>query len=154
MRKVPRSNGFACEFRFYDADTDGNRCERDGPDLRFIVVRDGVRRPKGRRRPDVSADEGTVVARVEMAFGNLITKHLTEVLPELKHSTQDTNRSVIGLHIKPQWEVYRFADIEAYDVDRWISSGIWAGVEVGSGSDEAPFCRRCSGNDGPLAATP
>jgi len=72
--------------------------------------------------PMSALNEGTLVARVEMAFGNLITKYLTEVLPELKHSTQDTNRSVIGLHIKPQWEVYRIADIEAYDVDRWISS--------------------------------
>jgi integrase len=57
-----------------------------------------------------------------MTFGKLIDRYLLEIMPELKHSTQTTNLSLLELHIRPKRGEYRLASIEAYEVEQWIKA--------------------------------
>jgi len=111
VRKILRSSGFAWQFRFYYTDTDRKRREKVQTfDSSSYATEFNLRNAV---EGQMSAlNEGTLAARVEVTFGNLITKYLNEVLPHLKHSTQDTNRSMIGLHIEPRWEACRFGGRE------------------------------------------
>jgi integrase len=65
---------------------------------------------------------GTLRERMDLTFGDLVTKYLTEELPKLKPSTQGTNASLAKLHILPQWEDHRIADVDAYAVDEWLTA--------------------------------
>jgi hypothetical protein len=58
----------------------------------------------------------TLAGLVEMTFGKLIRRYLAEKLPELKHSTRSTNRSLIELHIHPKWQDYRLPDLDQLDM--------------------------------------
>jgi hypothetical protein len=51
-------------------------------------------------------------------MGDVIEKYRVEILPTLKHSTQDTNASMLNVQVEPKWGHVKLARIEAYDVDQ------------------------------------
>jgi integrase len=121
VRKVPRSQGFAWEFRFYHTDETGRRRMKvqTFDSTIYKTERDVRKAVEGQL---AALNNNTLAGRAEMTFGKLIDRYLKEKLPELKHSTQMTNASLIELHIRPKWQDYRLQAIEAYDVERWIMS--------------------------------
>lgn len=121
VRKVPRSQGFAWEFRYYYTDEDGKRREKVQTfDSAAYETEFDVR--KAMENQMSSLNEGTLRERMDETFGGLITKYLKEELPKLKLSTQGTNASMIRLHIEKQWKNHRIVDVDAYAVDEWLPS--------------------------------
>lgn len=119
IRKVPRAQGFAWEFRFYTTASDGSRKLK-------VQTFDAARHPTER---DVrKAVEGQLAAlnadtlggKVSATLGTIIDRYMREELPSLRHSTQTTNRSMIDVHIRPRWEDVRLADLTAIAVKQWL----------------------------------
>ena len=109
VRKVPRSQGFAWEFRFYITSPNGKRKLK-------IQTFDSIKYPTER---DVriavegqlsSLNAGTLGGKVAATLGTIIDRYIKEEFPSLRHSTQTTNKSLIDLHIRPQWHDVRIAD--------------------------------------------
>jgi integrase len=121
VRKVARSQGFAWEFRFYYTDEDGKRREKvQTLDSSDYATEFEVRKAMESQMSALNA--GTLRERMDLTFGDLVTKYLNEELPKLKLSTQGTNASMAKLHILPQWEDRRIADVDAYAVDEWLTA--------------------------------
>ena len=49
-----------------------------------------------------------------------MTGYIAEELPKLKHSTQNTNKSLLNLHVRPKWSEYRIPNVTAGEVKKWI----------------------------------
>lgn len=100
VRKVTRSQGFAWEFRFYYTDADGQRREKvQTLDSSDYATEFEVRKAMESQMSALNA--GTLRERMDLTFGDLVTKYLNEELPKLKPSTQGTNASMAKLHILP-----------------------------------------------------
>jgi hypothetical protein len=116
VRKVDRSQGFAWEFRYYYTDEDGTRREKvQTLDSSAYETEFDVR--KAMESQMSALNDGTLRARMDATFGDPIARYLKEELPNLKLSAQSTNMSMAKLHVRPHWEDYRIADIDAYAVD-------------------------------------
>jgi integrase len=121
VRKVPRSHGFAWEFRFYITAPDGNRKLK-------VQTFDAAKYPTERDvrnavAPQLSAlNAGTLGGKVAATFGTIIGRYMRDELPSLRHSTQTTNRSLIDLHIKPKWQDVRLPDVTAMAVKQWLDT--------------------------------
>lgn len=119
VRKVPRSQGFAWEFRFYITSLNGKRKLK-------VQTFDSVKYPTERDvrlavQPQLAAlNAGTLGSKVTATLGTIIDRYLTEEFPSLRHSTQTTNRSLLNLHIRPKWQDVRLADITAIGVKQWL----------------------------------
>src|SRR3978361_2070617 len=117
VRKVPRSQGFAWEFRFYQT-VDGARKLK-------VQTFDAAKYPTERDvrmavAPQLEAlNAGTLGGKVAATFGTIIDRYVREELPALRHSTQGTNKSLIDLHIKPKWQDARIGDVTAMAVKKW-----------------------------------
>jgi hypothetical protein len=90
VRKVPRSHGFAWEFRYYFTDADGNRREKvqtfeSSAYASEFEVRKAMENQMSALNDDI------LKARMDATFGDLISKYLKEELPKLKPSTQCKN---------------------------------------------------------------
>lgn len=53
-------------------------------------------------------------------FGQLLDRYLTEYLPDLAWSTQQTNRSLIELHVRLRWHDMLVTDMKALRVKAWV----------------------------------
>jgi integrase len=119
VRKVPRSQGFAWEFRFYITAPDGKRKLK-------VQTFDAAKYPTERDvriavEGQLSAlNAGTLGGKVAATLGTVIDRYMREEFPALRHSTQTTNRSLIDLHIRPRWQDVRLADVTAMAVKHWI----------------------------------
>lgn len=121
VRKVPRSHGFAWEFRYYSTDVDGiRRAKVQTFDSETYPSERDVRLAVQGQLAALNAD--TLGGRVNVTFGMLIDRYLKEELPNLLHSTQTTNKSLLEVHIRPKWGDYRLPDIKAMEVKRWLDS--------------------------------
>jgi hypothetical protein len=107
VRKVPRSQGFAWEFRFYITAPDGKRKLK-------VQTFDFVRHPTERHvrkavEGQLSAlNAGTLGGKVGATLCTIINRYMAEDLLTLRHSTQTTNKSLIDLHIRPKARPRRF----------------------------------------------
>jgi integrase len=119
VRKVPRSQGFAWEFRFYSTAPDGKRKLK-------VQTFDAVRYPTERDvrkavEGQLSAlNAGTLGGKIAATLGTIIDRYLAEDFLTLRHSTQTTNKSLIDLHIRPRWEHARLIDVTAMSVKQWL----------------------------------
>ena len=109
VRKVPRSYGLAWEFRYHYTDANGKRREKiqTFESSRFETEFD-IR--KAMESQMSALNDGTLKARADATFGDLISKYLKEELPKLKPSTQSTNSSMAKLHLEPRWQEYKIAE--------------------------------------------
>ena len=120
VRKVPRSQGFAWEFRFYQT--------IDGARKLKVQTFDSVKYPTERDvrmavECQLSAlNAGTLGGKVNATLGTIIDRYMLEDFLTLRHSTQTTNKSLIDLHIKPMWADVRLADVTAMAVKRWLDT--------------------------------
>jgi integrase len=121
VRKVPRAQGFAWEFRFYITAPDGKRKLK-------VQTFDSVRHPTERDvrkavEGQLSAlNAGTLGGKVAATLGTIINRYMKEEFPALRHSTQTTNKSLIDLHIRPKWQDVRLADVTAIAVKQWLDT--------------------------------
>lgn len=121
VRKVPRSHGFAWEFRYYSADADGKRKLK-------VQTFDAAKYPTERDvrkavEPQLAAlNAGTLAGKIGATLGTIIERYVAEEFPSLRHSTQTTNRSLLDLHIKPRWAEARLSDVTAMAVKKWLDS--------------------------------
>jgi hypothetical protein len=121
VRKVPRSHGFAWEFRFYYTDPERRRkLKVQTFDAAIYKSERAVRKAVAGQLASLNVNN--LAGRAGITFGQVIDRYLEEELPRLKHSTQLMNRSLIELYIRPQWEEHRPADIEAFEVKQWLDS--------------------------------
>jgi integrase len=121
VRKVPRSHGFAWEFRYYSTGTDGVRRMKvqTFDSVSYPTERD-VRLAVQGQLASLNAD--TLAGKVEMTFGMLVDRYIKEELPKLQHSTQTTNTSLLNLHVKPKWQDYRLPDMKPMEVKVWMDA--------------------------------
>lgn len=119
VRKVPRSQGFAWEFRFYITAPDGKRKLKvqTFDSVKYQTERDVRMAVEGQLS---ALNAGTLGGKVAATLGTIIDRYMTEEFPALRHSTQTTNRSLIDLHIKPKWQDVRLADVTAIAVKQWM----------------------------------
>ena len=119
IRKVPRSHGFAWEFRYYATDESGQRKARvqTFDSAIYKTERDVRKAVQGQL---ASLNSNTLAGRVNVTFGSLIDRYIAEGLPKLKHSTQNTNKSLLNLHVRPKWSEYRIPNFTAGEVKKWI----------------------------------
>jgi integrase len=121
VRKVPRSHGFAWEFRYRYTDDDGRRREKVQTfDSSAFGSEFELR--KAMESQMSALNDGTLRARMDATFGDLISKYLKEELPKLKSSTQSTNTSMAKLHVQPRWGNNKISEVDAYSVDEWLTS--------------------------------
>jgi len=121
IRKVHRSHGFAWEFRYYSTNADGKRklrVQTFNP-AEYPTERD-VRLSVQGQLSALNAD--TLGGKVDFTFGQLIDRYLSEDFPNLRHSTQATNRSLIEMYIRPKWSDYRLREIKALGVKQWLNT--------------------------------
>jgi integrase len=121
IRKAPRSQGFAWEFRYYYNDEKGQRKAKSQTfDSTVYKTERAVRKAIEGQLSALNAN--TLAGRADVTFGQVIDRYLTEELPALKHSTQMTNRSLLRVHIRPHWDDVRVADVEALEVKQWLNT--------------------------------
>ena len=119
VRKVPRSQGFAWEFRFYITAPNGKRKLK-------VQTFDSVKYPTERDvrmavEGQLSAlNAGTLGGKVTATLGTIIDRYMTDEFPALRHSTQTTNKSLIDLHIKPKWQDVKLSEGTAIAVKQWM----------------------------------
>jgi integrase len=119
VRKVPRSQGFAWEFRFYITAPDGKRklkVQTFDP-AKYPTERDVRLAVQGQLS---ALNAGTLGGKVAATLGIVIDRYMAEEFPQLRHSTQTTNRSLIDLHIRPKWQDARLAEVTALAVKQWL----------------------------------
>jgi integrase len=119
VRKVPRAQGFAWEFRFYATAPDGKRKLKvqTFDSLRYPNQSDVRKAVEGQLS---ALNAGTLGGKVAATMGDIIARYMLEEFPALRHSTQTTNQSLIDLHIKPKWQDVRLADVTAIKVKQWL----------------------------------
>jgi hypothetical protein len=106
VRKVPRSQGFAWEFRFYLTAPDGKRKLKvqTFDSLKYPTERDVRKAVEGQLS---ALNAGTLGGKLAATLGTIIERYMSEDFLTLRHSTQTTNKSLINLYIKPRWEHVR-----------------------------------------------
>jgi integrase len=120
VRKVPRSQGFAWEFRFYQT-IDGQRKLKvqTFDSVKYPTERDVRKAVEGQLS---ALNAGTLGGKVSATFGAIIDRYMREDFTTLRHSTQTTNKSLIDLHIKPKWQDARLVDVTALAVKQWLDT--------------------------------
>ncbi len=120
IRKVPRSQGFAWEFRFYITIAGKRKLKVQTFDAAKYPTERDVRRAVEGQLSALNA--GTLGGKINATLGTIIDRYMLEEFPTLRHSTQTTNRSLIELHIRPKWGSVRLAEVTPNDVKRWLDS--------------------------------
>ena len=117
--KVPSSQGFACEFRFYITARDGKRklkVQSFDP-AKYPTERDVLKAVEGQFS---ALKAGTLGGKIVATFGTIIDRYRVEELPSPQHSTQTVNKGLIDLHIRPKWQDVKLADVTAIAVKQWM----------------------------------
>jgi integrase len=119
IRKVPRANGFAWEFRFYCSDENGERKLKTQTfdAIKYPTVA-AVRKAVESQLGALNSD--TMAGKVSATMNTIINRYYAEEFPSLRHSTQSTNRSLIDLHIRPKFGDVRPSDVSAILVKNWL----------------------------------
>lgn len=119
IRKVPRANGFAWEFRFYCSDESGERkLKTQTFDANKYPTEAAVRRAVEPQLGALNSD--TLGGKISATMNSIIDRYYAEEFPALRHSTQSTNRSLIDLHIRPKFGDVRPSDVSAILVKNWL----------------------------------
>jgi integrase len=119
VRKVPRSQGFAWEFRYYSTDSDGKRKLK-------VQTFDSLKHPtEAAVRKAVepllgSLNSDTLAGKLAATLGTIIERYYRDELPSLRHTTQQTNKSLINLHILPAFGAVKLTDITALLIKSWL----------------------------------
>jgi hypothetical protein len=92
VRKVPRSQGFAWEFRFYLTAPDGKRKLKvqTFDSLMYPTEREVRKAVEGQLS---ALNSGTLGGRTNATLGTIIHRYMREDFLTLRHSTQTTNRA-------------------------------------------------------------
>ncbi len=127
IKKVPRSGGgFAWKYQYRQTDPDGVRRIKsqtfNPPE--YPTEASVWTALEGQLR---SLNESTLAGKVEYTMGQLCDKYLTDELPILEWSTQQTNGSLVRVHIKPKWNKTRLADMKAFAVKNWLDKEFTGG---------------------------
>jgi integrase len=103
VRKVPRSQGFAWEFRFYLTAPDGKRKLKvqTFDSTKHPTERDARKAVEGQLS---ALNTGTLGGKVAATLGTIIDRCMTDEFPALRHPTQAAKKSLIDLHVKPKWQ--------------------------------------------------
>ncbi|HTW81433.1 MAG TPA: tyrosine-type recombinase/integrase [Terracidiphilus sp.] len=119
IRKVPRANGFAWEFRFYCSDESGERkLKTQTFDALKYPTETSVRKAVEPQLGALNSD--TLSGKISATMKTIIDRYYAEEFPSLRHSTQSTNRSLIDLHIRPKFGDVRPSDVSAILVKNWL----------------------------------
>jgi integrase len=59
---------------------------------------------------------------VAITMGTVIERYLRDYLPNLSKSTQNTDGSMLRVHIKPMWGTVGISDVRAMAVDTWLKT--------------------------------
>jgi hypothetical protein len=112
VRKVPRANGFAWEFRFYCSDENGERkLKTQTFDALEYPTETAVLKAI---EPQLGAlDSDTLSGKISATMKTIIDRYYAEEFPSLRHSTQSTNRSLIDLHLRPNFGEVRPSVVSA-----------------------------------------
>ncbi len=95
IRKVPRSQGFAWEFRFYITEDGKRKLKVQTFDsLKYPAERDVRKAVEGQMS---ALNSGTLGGKVNATLGTIIDRYMREEFPALRHSTQTTNRSLLDV---------------------------------------------------------
>jgi integrase len=121
VRKVPRAQGFAWEFRFYITAPDGKRKLKvqTFDSAKYPTERDVRKAVEGQLS---ALNAGTLGGKVAATLGTIIDRYMTEEFPALRHSTQTTNKSLIDLHVRPKWQDVRLVYVTALTVKQWLDT--------------------------------
>jgi integrase len=68
---------------------------------------------------------------VAVTMGTVIQRYLDEYLPTLSRSTQNTDGSMLRVHIKPVWGSVGISDVRAMAVDKWLKAMTLSPASVG-----------------------
>lgn len=120
VRRVARAGGcFAWEYLYRQTDEDGVRRQKmqTFSSDEYPTEASVWKAVEGQL---ASMNANTLAGKVSFTFGQLIDKYLEEELPTLAWSTQQTNRSLVELHIRPKWGDTRLADIKPLAVKTWL----------------------------------
>ena len=127
IRKVARSGGgYAWKYQYRQTDPDGVRRIKSQtfPADNYPTEASVWKALEGQLG---SLNENTLAGKVEYTFGQLCNKYLTDELPKLAWSTQQTNGSLVRKHIKPKWEKTRLSDMRPLAVERWLDNEFQGG---------------------------
>jgi integrase len=119
VRKVPRSQGFAWEFRFYITAPDGKRKLKAQTldSLKYPTERDVRKAVEGQLS---ALNAGTLGGKLAATLCIIIDRYMAEDFLTFRHSTRTTNKSLTDLHIRPRWEHVRLADVTTMAVKQWL----------------------------------
>jgi integrase len=122
IRKVPRAGGaWAWEYRYRQTDPDGVRRMKmqTFPSDKYPTKK-SVWESLAPLIEHVNSD--ALAAKIEYTMGQLCDRYLRDELPQLAWSTQQTNGSLVKLHIKPRWERTRLVDLRPLAVKNWLDT--------------------------------
>jgi integrase len=76
-------------------------------------------------------DESGSALPVAVNMGTVIQRYLDEYLPNLSKSTQNTDGSMLRVHIEPKWGSVGISDVRAMAVDAWLKTLALSPASVG-----------------------
>jgi integrase len=126
VRKVPRANGFAWEYRYYTSEAGKRVLKTQTFDSVKYPTENSVREVIAPHLKEINT--GTYEERRNATMSVIIDRYFKEEFPDLSHSTQSTNKSLIDLWIRPKWGDVRPADVDALSVDHWLKKELKFGA--------------------------
>jgi len=76
-------------------------------------------------------DEAEEPLPVAITMGVVIQRYLDEYLPTLSKSTQNTDGSMLRVHVRPMWGCVGISDVRAMAVDKWLKTLTMSPASVG-----------------------
>ncbi|MGD0940078.1 MAG: tyrosine-type recombinase/integrase [Terracidiphilus sp.] len=131
IRKVPRASGFAWEARFANGKVDGKQKYKS-------YYFDGAQYPTeasvrtALQHKVVLTNSAAGRAKVDARFQDIIEIYRAKHLPNLEHSTQQTNSYLIDSYIEPEFGERKITEITPLAVLDWFDSLNLAGTTKSS----------------------
>ncbi len=123
IRKVPRKVGFAWEWRWYETEDGKRKLKVQTFDSAKYPTQTAVEKAVAPLLKQINSDASQGVSKVTM--DTIIDRYYKEKMKPgflaLSHSTQQTNRSNIELHIRPYWRKTRPNEIDRAAVKHWLA---------------------------------
>ncbi len=120
IRKVPRANGFAWEYRYYVTLDGIRKLKMQTFTGKLYTTEAEVRRAIAAMVPGLN-DRTLYSPSVAVTFGNLVARYMAEDMPSRK-STRDSYTSIIKNHLRPSWENMVLSDIRPALIHSWFQS--------------------------------
>jgi|SRR5271170_7357396 len=121
IRRLKRSSGFVWEWRYYVTTDDGKRQLKQ-------KTFSGKQYPTERSvrhaiEPHVQEiNQAPAPTTASHTFGQALDKYIAEELVQLNPTTQGTNMSLIGCHLRPKWGGDLLENITGMRVKTWLES--------------------------------